>query len=253
MPWLLSEDAALKYHLQGLTCSDPETRNPANAGKYPGGVRNVPVRYRLPEDEIATMNFPIIIIDPPRINPAHDREHRCHNYRLPYAPEGYDVTWDPTNIMWDALPYQVPDVPIPFNLDYQITLLCRLAREHFYPLMAGLAGYDYIPARFGYLNVPQDSTIRSLDLIGGPDTGTVTYAQKDGNNKRLFRATYLVRVYTELPGPITNILQYPPVSEVDIDLKAYADIFDLTSFELEEAVGIAAAVAKVGWNSLQND
>jgi hypothetical protein len=243
MPWILAEDKALKKKLQGMTVTD------AGAATLPGGVRPVGVRYRLPEDEIAVLNFPIVIIDPPRVVPAPDREHRADTFRLPYAPEGYPLTWDPGVLDNSALPYRTDDEPIPYYLDYEITLLCRLARDHFYPLIAQLAGPDRIPYRNAYLDIPEDQTRRNMMLLGN-DTGTATFAQKDGDNKRLFRASYLVRVFTELVGPITVMSGYPRASEIEIDLSVYSDINDINEAPLTEMTGVAARGASVGWNTL---
>jgi hypothetical protein len=238
MPWLLNEDAAMKYHLQGLTCTDPAARK--DTTKFPGGLRQVKVRYRLPEDEIAALDFPIIVIDPPTPVPAPDREHRSDGYFLQYNPEGYQGHQPGT--------LHTADYPIPYYLDYQVTLLCRMATEHFYPLQAALLQQDRLPYRFGYLEVPQDQTIRNMTMLG-VDTGTVTVGSKDDNNKRLFRATFLARVFTELVGPITDYLQYPRVSDVTVDLSIYQSLTDISYAELTESFGIIGSRAGVGWNT----
>src|SRR5580704_18395833 len=75
MPWINNEDAALKFKLQGITVVD--ANNPA---------RPVPVRYRLPEDELATLSYPIIIIEHIGMFPDPAREHSGF-IQLGYAPE----------------------------------------------------------------------------------------------------------------------------------------------------------------------
>ena len=72
---------------------------------------------------------------------------------------------------------------------------------HLQPLMTALAGYDYLPYKKGYLDIPQDGTKRSMFLIGGPET---EYG-KDNDNKKLFRATWMMRVCTEVPPASTSI------------------------------------------------
>lgn len=198
MPFIFNEDAAIKAKFQGLTVSD-ETAPPSG--------RPVAVRFRLPETELADSNYPQIIIDPPEIRKADEREHRGHTY-LPYVPETYagpdpvlginrdtgaTVSWDPATSDVDQSPFYVEDYPIPFDFDYQVTVQTR-KQSHLTQLMLLLAGVDYIPYRFGYLTVPADGTVRSLFLMGGPEI----IPSKDSDSKRLFQAVYRVRVVSEL-------------------------------------------------------
>ena len=81
MSWLLSEDAALKAKLQGLTVTD------MTSGDLPGGIRQVPVRFRLPMDEMVSLTFPVILIEFSSMAWASPRQH-SGRIQLPYAPEG---------------------------------------------------------------------------------------------------------------------------------------------------------------------
>lgn len=237
MPWLLNEDAALKAKLQGLTVTD------ANSSS-----RRVPVRYRLPESEVADLTFPIIIIQHDGWYPANEREHRGYT-NLPYAPEGYPTWWDdsggPSVAQFDPTdsPYY-SYFPIPYNFDYVITVYCRIMHEHTIPLVASLAAYDRLHPKFAFLDVPQDGTKRTLQLLGGPalETG------KDDDGKRIFWTTYKVRVFSEL---IPAIVQPILANRVNLDLSVYSDSTDLTGAALTEAKGILSVGAGTAWNVSQ--
>lgn len=234
MPWLLSEDAALKKKLQGLQVFD------ANA---PGG-RIVPVRYRLPQVELADLTFPIIVIDHDGWYEAPEREHRGF-VKLPYAPEGYAPWWTdtgPATTVYDPndSPYW-SFFPLPYNLDYTVTVYARFMQDHLVPLVAQLAGYDRLNAKFGYLDVPQDGTKRTLQLLGGP----AQMAEYDSNGKRIFEAIYKVRVFSEL---VPQVIQYVMATQINLDLSVYQDLSDLTMAELTEAHGLLSVGSAVAWN-----
>jgi hypothetical protein len=182
--WLINEDRALKAKLSGLTVTD------ANA---PGTGRPVPVRYLLPESELATQTFPMIVLEHAGIEKASDREHRG-NIMLPYAPEGEARWWQPTATSVDVRksPYAT-EFPIPYDLRFRVMVYTRTA-WHDMTLASALAQRDRIPARFGFLEIPEDVTTRSLDLLGGPELVDA----RDENGKRLFRREYLISIASEL-------------------------------------------------------
>ena len=181
MTWILNEDAALKKKLTGLKVSD------TNSGTL---ARPVVCRYHMPETEFATATFPMIIIDRQSILPDHSREHRG-NVRLQYTPES-EPAWNTLVETYSTSPYNV-DYPIPYNIDYAVTVFSR-KEQHNMELLAQLAVQDRIPARFGYLEIPQDGTVRSLFLEGGPETEAI----KDSDGKRVYRTHYVVRIPTEM-------------------------------------------------------
>jgi hypothetical protein len=88
--------------------------------------------------------------------------------------------------------------------------------------MANLATEPYLPYHFGYLNIPQDGTIRTMLLMGGPE---IEYG-KDKDDKRLFRATYMVRVVSEI---VPTVYVTEPVEQINLDLGCYRDPTDITS------------------------
>jgi hypothetical protein len=244
MPWLRNEDSALKMKLCGLTVTD---------GNSPAGGRTVPVRYRLPQDELADLSYPIIIIEHAGLYPAPEREHRGR-IQLPYAPEGYQPWYSgPANAQVADSPYYA-NFPMPYNFDYVITLYARFMAQHVQPLVAQLATEPYLPAKFGYLNIPQDGTVRSMFLQGGPE---FNYG-KDEDGKRMFSVAYRIRVFSELVQGVQSMLSYGgtlvPVNTVDIDLSVYSDIADVTMntiAEIETSRGILNVQSGSSFNALE--
>ena len=227
--------------LQGLTVFD---------GNAPAGGRTVPVRYRLPQDELAGLSYPIIIIEHAGLYPDPDREHRGR-IQLPYAPEGYQPWYSgPDNAVVADSPYYAY-FPMPYNFDYIITLYARFMDAHVQPLVATLATEPYLPAKFGYLTIPQDGTVRSMFLQGGPEFG---YG-KDEDGKRMFSVTYRIRVFSELVQAVQSMVAYGgtlvPVNTVDIDLSVYSDLTDVTMNTAAE-IELNRGILSVGPASLFN-
>lgn len=241
MPWLFNEDAAIKARLQGLLVQD------ANA---PDGGREVKVRFRLPEDELANLTYPVIIVEHAGLYPAQERMHSGYQ-QLPYAPEGSPAWWEPGQPIYPAeSPYWSP-FPTPYNFDYQITVYGRFWAAHIGPMIGQLATIYRLPAKHGKLWVPQDNTMRTMRLLGGPEQG---YGQ-DEDGKKLFKVVYLVRVFSELVEEVASSIGWGgtlvPVNTVDIDLSVYSDLSDIdlsTPTGVEQNIGIYS----IGVNSSVN-
>lgn len=192
MPLLYNEDKALKAKLQGLTVQDA-TSDP----------RPVAVRFREPENELADQTFPLIIIDHADLLYDPSRAHAGY-VPIPYVPEGYQqYTGSPA--IADS-PYW-SEYPLPMFVDYVITLHCRKAL-HRTQLMGQLITFDYLLPKFAYLVVPEDNTLRRLDITGGPQF--VDHLDSEG--KRLFTVMWRVRTTTEIiwsgidePANVTSI------------------------------------------------
>lgn len=195
MAWLLNEDAALKAKLSGITVQEAALPTPVP----------VDVRFTVPEDEYADLTFPLITLTQARVARAPERESRGV-VELRALPEGVDPALGP----------YYAEVPVPFDIDYQAVLYTRTNSHRSY-LVATLATFPYLPERFGFLEVPQDNTVRRLDLLGGPELD----AGRDADNKRLFTATYRVRVSTELFLMDGTPRNYSTVSTVNVDAHQY--------------------------------
>lgn len=235
MPWIYNEDAALKYKLQNLTVAD--ANNPSRA---------VPVRYRLPEDELASLSYPIIIIEHMPFSFAPERQSRGYT-NLPYSPEGYPIWWNEsaTTFNPDESPYY-SYWPLAVNLDYKVTVYCRKMAGHLQPLMTQLALQPYLPFQFGFLDIPQDGTIRNMFLMEGP---TIEYG-KDNDDKRLFRASYMVRVMSEvIPHVDVNGIFHALVTDINLDLGVYASIEPLTSLSMTSNKAIISTGSNLAFNA----
>jgi hypothetical protein len=210
------------------------------------------VRYKLPQVEISNLNYPVIIIEHLGQYPAPEREHRGW-VQLPYAPEGQQPWYSgPGNADVASSPYY-SWFPFPWDFHYQITVYSRFMETHMQPLVATLATEPYLHPKFAYLTVPQDGTVRSMFLLGGPEWG---YGH-DENGKRLIKVTYLVNVYSELITDLQVLSSYGgtlvPVSTVDLDLSVYSSTanIDLTTpASIEASRGIINAGAASSFNAL---
>ncbi|MFD4858430.1 hypothetical protein [Streptomyces atratus] len=191
---MLNEDGALKSKLLGLTVGAS-----AVAGPVP-----VDARFTVPEDEFEDVTYPLIMLTQVAVERAPEREHRGF-VEVGTVPEGVDP---------GAGPY-FAEFPVPYDIDYQVQLFCR-SLQHRTELVSRLARFEYLPERFGFLAVPQDNTVRRLDLMGGPEMGS----GRDADGKRLFTATYRIRVSTELfllGDPET----LPTVKTIDLEVDPY--------------------------------
>jgi hypothetical protein len=203
------------------------------------------VRYRLPEDELATLTYPCVVIEHQGINPAPEREHRGY-IQLQYAPENYPIWWQPFATSYDPTlsPYY-SWFPLPYNMDYSVTVYTRKMAEHLQPLIAILATENYLPYHFGYLDIPQDGTVRNMFLMQGPQ---IEYG-KDKDDKRIFRATYMIRVMTEIIPAIVNVDEdFGPVTEIGLDLGVYSDVTNLNSEELAANQALISTGLGLSWN-----
>jgi hypothetical protein len=222
----------MKWRLGGLTVTD------TNA---PVGGRPVGVRFRLPQDELANLTYPVIIIEHAGIYPDQERMQSGEMVQIPYTPEGltpfaFGSAFDPHALNPQDSPYYTPFPPTPYNLDYQVTLYGRFWNEHIQPLIAELATLWRLPAKMGAMWVPQDGTLRTMRLLGGPEEG---YGL-DEDGKRLFKVVYRVRLYTELLEDIQSSVLWGgtliPVSMINLDLSVYSDLGDI---DLDSPAGIA--------------
>lgn len=200
MPFLQNEDAALKLKFQGLTVND--------ATADPITERRVDVRFRNPEYEFADATYPLVLISHTSIDRDPERESRGI-VKIGYAPEGYPVWDDMTDP--NASPY-IAETPIPLNINYGIEVFAR-KQQHLIQLTGALMGFNRLPPRLGFLPVPEDGTIRRLDILGGPEY----MESKDERGKRLFVAMYAILVSSEIF--LQDIYTLPPALRVLFDYR----------------------------------
>jgi hypothetical protein len=167
MPFLLNEDKALKTLLQGVTVSDAKS-----------SARPVGVWFGQPDVEIRDQSYPYVTIDLIDISEDPTRAHRSV-VTLPYTPEGSN----------SSVKYQT-EFPIPVSIDYQVTSYARQP-IHDRQIISSML-YTKLPFRFGTLEIPEDNTLRRVELLG--------YAKRDRTEqgKRLFVNMFTIRVSAEI-------------------------------------------------------
>jgi hypothetical protein len=220
-PYIESE--ALKKKLTGVMVT---------ASTYPSG-RAVPVSFVGPDFELKSASYPGIYLSYAGMSRAPEREHRGST-NLEYAPPGFpanvqvpvdmddkeNLETEAWNLTFDRRksPYYVHDYPIPYNLDFNVTVVSRNYQQMF-EIIAQLDEIERISTRFSGLEVPEDGTVRTLELLGGPDTSSL----KDEDGKRLLQSVYSVRVAAEI-----NLYDVESVSRIfDVDLEMTSTIFTL--------------------------
>ena len=177
MTFLLSEDKALREHLQGMIVHDQK----ADGGTQP---RQVGVWFGQPDQELRNQSYPYVTID--LIDVQRDTEREMRGYVAPdyLTPDGLTE-----NQSWQI------EMPIPMTIDYQVTVYSRNPR-HDRQLMTQLL-QSKLHVRFGALEL-DDGTVRRLDVL--------SVTKRDGveQAKRLFVNAVTVRVSSELA--LTNYI-----------------------------------------------
>lgn len=189
MTFLLSEDKALRERLQGMTVTDQK----ADDLETP---RPVGVWFGQPDQEIRGQSYPYITIDMIDIMRDTEREMRGTT-DAEYLQGGVELDENEA--------FEI-SLPIPVNIDYQITTYSRHPR-HDRSIMGQLLGVK-LPIRFGILEV-DDHTVRRLDVLD------VTKRDVTEQSKRLFINAITVRVSSEISQANYKILN--KVLEVHID------------------------------------
>lgn len=173
MTFLLSEDKALRQRLEGMIVHDQQ----ADGTDVPRPVR---VFYGLPDQELRQQSYPYIVIDMVDIQKDGTREMRGTTDAAYLIPRDAPIV--------DNSEF-VTDLPIPVNIDYQVSTFARHPR-HDRELVSQLLHVN-LPFRFGYLLL-DDGTIRRMDVLD--------VAKRDDveQGKRLFTNTVTVRVSSEI-------------------------------------------------------
>jgi len=174
MTFIINEDSALKTLLSGLTVSD--------AGN---ATRPVAVYYGQPDKDIRQQSYPYITLDLVGVREDTERAHRG-SVDLTYIPEGFTPNLNPDNGL-----NQPVNFPIPVDLIYQVSTWSRQPR-HDRQIMAKLFAPGRLPFRFGQLTIPEDNTMRRLDVLGFSKRDTTE------GGKRLFSNVYNIRISSEL-------------------------------------------------------
>lgn len=191
MTFLLSEDTALRKQIEGIIVTDQKATED-------GTARSVGVWFGMPDQELRAQSYPYITIDMIDVSRDFSREMRgtITASQAPY------LFGEAPNLGSDF----VANLPIPVNIDYQVTTYSRHP-QHDRQIMAQLLGYK-LPIRFGTLNV-EDNTVRRLDVLDVAKRDLVEAG------KRLFMNAITVRVSSEMP------------------LGLYTEVYDVASIHLD--------------------
>jgi hypothetical protein len=200
--FLLAEDAAVKNRFSAITVSDD--RN---------GERPVNVFFRYPEGETEKM-YPFITVE--MIDLVHDttRQQSEHYYyyskSAPASSVGnfidyYPSTYDAQDL-FDLNPgvdfFRI-DSMVPVTLVYQISTFTRSAL-HDRQLTSKILR-RVMPFRRGFIEIPEDGTIRRFDLAGWATADLLD--QEAGFKKRIFRKVFTVQMTAEIPTSDINLVK----------------------------------------------
>jgi len=177
MAFLLAEDSALRQKLQTITVTDQKSEGQ----EVP---RQVGVWFGQPDQELRSQNYPYMTIDMVDIREDFSRAMRGIVSPSYLAPEDLEENEGFSTHM-----------PIPVNIDYQVTTYARHPR-HDREIISQLL-YGPLKLRFGTLKV-EDGTVRRLDVIN------VAKRDVTEQGKRLFVNAITVRVSSEIPQDAIN-------------------------------------------------
>lgn len=163
------------------------------------------VFFRYPEGE-KEKEYPFITIDLVDIAYAGERQESERSYYFA------DPAGDSTHITnMDYYPSEMTtadlegavlddgflqtDQYVPVNLLYQVTTYCRSQRHD--RLLTMLLLRRVFPLRRGYIDIPEDGTIRRCDLLDWRADDLLD--QETGYKKRIYRKVLTVQINAELP------------------------------------------------------
>lgn len=215
MTFIIAEDEALKEVLKGMTVSDDKSES-----------RAVGVWFGQPDQEIRQQSFPFITIDLINLTEARERTMSAQQVNPWYSA--------PDSLEYDDVEYEDWSMymPIPVNLDYQITTFARQPR-HDRQMLAQILG-NRLPFRFGSLVCKEkqaapedgvevwDATVRRLDMLGVAKRDTVE------SGKRMFMNAFTVRVSSEMKTPYIERL-YKRVNSIHGTITEPFETFEISA------------------------
>jgi hypothetical protein len=192
----LAEDAALKSRLQSLTVSDDRQAE-----------RPVQVFFRFPEGETEKL-YPFVTLDLIDIEFDGSRQNSEVDYyftspslaasvSVPSTMDYYPSEFSSADLEQQvaATGYLRTEQYVAVNLLYQVTVYCRSQRHDRQLTMLLLR--RVFPFRRGFIEVPEDGTIRRCDLLDWRQSDLLD--QETGYKKRTFRKVLTVRINAEIP------------------------------------------------------
>lgn len=190
--FLLAEDAAVKARFSNITVSDDREN-----------ARPVSVFFRYPDGE-REKQYPFITVE--LIDLIHNRSLQLSETSHYFFGDGHprnSIDYYPSELNAGGLEDLIEaeggvirvDSFVPITLIYQVSTYTRSAlhdRQLTSKILRRVA-----PFRRGFIDIPEDGTIRRFDLMGW--TSADLLDQEAGYRKRIFRKVYTLQMSAELP------------------------------------------------------
>lgn len=192
----LAEDAALKNRLAHLAVSDDRNNE-----------RPVQVFFRFPDDS-TEKTYPFITID--LMDISFDPQRALSEVSYYYSSESMGASVGTTHLPIDYYPSELTSSQletlsegkylrteqfVPVNLMYQVTTYCRSQRHD--RTLTMLLLRRVFPMRRGFIDIPEDGTVRRLDLLDWRQSDLLD--QETGYKKRIYRKVLTVRITADIP------------------------------------------------------
>lgn len=206
--FLLAEDAAVKHRFSNISVSDDRE-----------ATRVAKVFFRYPEGETEKL-FPFITLE--HVGLSHNRslQHSEEHYYYSSGAGGASLSpsfidYFPSEINADGMATELGDADylrtesfVPVTLIYQISTYARSAlhdRQLSSKILRRVA-----PFRRGFIEVPEDGTIRRFDLISWTNSDLLD--GEAGYRKRIFRKVYTIHMSAEIAA--SDLVQVKQVTSV---------------------------------------
>lgn len=206
--FLLAEDAAVKARFANISVADDRE-----------AVRVAKVFFRYPEGE-KEKEYPFITIE--HVGLSHNRSLQHSEQSYYYSTTVAGASLSPTYIDYfpselnaagmaaeiGSADYLRTDSFVPVTLIYQVSTYARSAL-HDRQLTAKILR-RVAPFRRGFIEIPEDGTIRRFDLISWVNSDMLD--GEAGYRKRVFRKVYTLHMSAEIPA--SDLVQVKQVTSV---------------------------------------
>jgi hypothetical protein len=212
--FLFAEDAALKLRFSNIAVSDDRENQ-----------RSLNVFFRYPEKETEKY-YPFITLE--RINIAHatnrQESERFYYYTGSTGDERSEINYFPSELNAQEVASLAGEgrlrveAPVPVNITYLVT---SYARNPIHDVQITSTMLRYIvPFRRGFIEIPEDGTIRRLDLLQWQQSDITD--QEAGGKKRIFRKVFTLVMNAEIPT--SEFVAATAVDQVNGTLTGFTDM-----------------------------
>jgi hypothetical protein len=211
--FLFAEDAALKLRFSNIAVAD-DKENP----------RPLNVFFRYPERETEKY-YPFITVERIAIAHATNRQESERFYYFSASTEDrQDVTYYPSESTYSDIDDLANggrlrmEAPVPVNITYLVTTYARNP-IHDVQITSTMLRY-IVPFRRGFIEIPEDGTIRRLDLLQWQQSDITD--QEAGGRKRIFRKVFTFMMNAEIPTSDFSAIY--AVDQVNGTLSGFTDL-----------------------------